>query len=170
MITTDYGGICAATAKPYLNDCDFDSAGALLAHLLGPLAAPAGQLAGSLLAFDQREFGGRLPLCDRYGRPGLRLCAAAHARAGGCRVHVAFHGCRQGREVVEDAFARHAGYNRWADTNRIVVLYPQAIARNGWGPWPWPTNFVFNPNGCWDWWGYTGPGLPHQAGGADPRR
>jgi hypothetical protein len=27
------------------------------------------------------------------------------------------------------------------------VLYPQAIAR-----WWW----VYNPSGCWDWWGYTG--------------
>ena len=50
-------------------------------------------------------------------------------------------------------FVRHAGYNRWADANRIIVLYPQTIARYGWGGWP--TNFVFNPNGCWDWWGYT---------------
>ena len=77
-------------------------------------------------------------------------------RAGGCRVHVAFHGCRQGREYIAEQFARHAGFNRWADSNRIVVLYPQAITRYGWGPWPWPSSFVFNPNGCWDWWGYTG--------------
>ena len=63
-----------------------------------------------------------------------------------------------GRETVGEAFARHAGDNRWADTNRILVLYPQAIARSGWGPWPWPTSFVLNPNACWDWWGCTGPG------------
>src|SRR5258705_502937 len=49
--------------------------------------------------------------------------------------------------AVNDTFAREAGYNRWADANRIIVLYPQAIAR-----WWW----VYNPNGCWDWWGYTG--------------
>jgi poly(3-hydroxybutyrate) depolymerase len=77
-------------------------------------------------------------------------------RAGGCRVHVAFHGCLQGRSQIGEQFAREGGYNRWADTNRLIVLYPQAIARWGWGPWPWPTSFVYNPNGCWDWWGYTG--------------
>lgn len=27
----------------------------------------------------------------------------------------------------------------------MVVLYPQAV-RSG----------IFYPNGCWDWWGYTG--------------
>jgi poly(3-hydroxybutyrate) depolymerase len=64
-----------------------------------------------------------------------------------CRIHVAFHGCRQGRAAVKDQFAREAGYNRWADTNRIIVLYPQAIAR-WWG--------TYNPKGCWDWWGYSG--------------
>ena len=39
-------------------------------------------------------------------------------------------------------YVRNAGYNRWADTNRIIVLYPQATTSSG------------NPNGCWDWWGY----------------
>jgi poly(3-hydroxybutyrate) depolymerase len=41
---------------------------------------------------------------------------------------------------VGQAFVRNAGYNRWADTNKIVVLYPQT----GKGA----------TNGCWDWWGY----------------
>jgi poly(3-hydroxybutyrate) depolymerase len=45
------------------------------------------------------------------------------------------------------SFAKETGYNRWADANRIVVLYPQAAKS-----WFWP----FNPWGCWDWWGYSG--------------
>jgi len=73
----------------------------------------------------------------------------ACASAGGCRIHVALHGCRQSAESVGDAFYRYAGYNRWAETNRIVVLYPQARAT--WG-------LPLNPYGCWDWWGYTGSG------------
>ncbi len=44
-------------------------------------------------------------------------------------------------------FARQAGFNRWADANRIVVLYPQANES---------TLRPFNPRGCWDWWGYSG--------------
>jgi poly(3-hydroxybutyrate) depolymerase len=28
------------------------------------------------------------------------------------------------------------------------VLYPQVMKRY--------SPFVFNPRGCWDWWGYTG--------------
>jgi poly(3-hydroxybutyrate) depolymerase len=47
--------------------------------------------------------------------------------------------------TFDDTFARLAGYNEWADANRIVVLYPQAESIP-----PFP-----NPRGCWDWWGYT---------------
>jgi len=154
MITYDYGAACGKTAAPYLNDCDFDAAGALLAHLYGPLQAASTQPQGELLPFDQAPFAGA-PYAISLDAQGF-VYVPSVCRAGGCRVHVAFHGCEQGREQIGELFARHAGYNRWADSNRIVVLYPQAIARYGWGPWPWPTSFVFNPNGCWDWWGYTG--------------
>jgi poly(3-hydroxybutyrate) depolymerase len=85
-----------------------------------------------------------------------RACAA-----GRCRVHVAFHGCRQSVESVGDAFVRHAGYNRWADLNAMIVLYPQTTSRSVW----WPgAGFVFNPQGCWDWWGYTGPDYHTKSG------
>jgi poly(3-hydroxybutyrate) depolymerase len=79
-------------------------------------------------------------------------------------VHVALHGCRQGLEAIGERFVREAGYNRWADANRIVVLYPQAIARNGPGFARWRWTYVTNPRGCWDWWGYTGPLYHTQAG------
>jgi len=67
--------------------------------------------------------------------------------SGHCRVHVAFHGCRQNAQAIGERFAREAGYNRWADTNRLIILYPQTIVRYLW---------LFNPRGCWDWWGYSG--------------
>ena len=64
-----------------------------------------------------------------------------------CRIHVAFHGCRQGAAEIGERFVRETGYNRWADTNGLIVLYPQVVKRY--------SPFVFNPRGCWDWWGYT---------------
>src|SRR4030095_8295815 len=57
-----------------------------------------------------------------------------------CKLHVAFHGCQQNGPTGGPAFVRNTGYNRWADTNHRVVLYPQTS-----------TAAV---NGCWDWWGY----------------
>jgi hypothetical protein len=144
MVTEDAGDKdCGATRSPFINDCDYDAAGALLEHLLGPLAAPASKPAGRLENFDQSTFGRQDISLDDAGY----VYIPSACEVSRCRVHVAFHGCRQGRASVNDRFAREAGYNRWADTNRIIVLYPQVVARS------WP---IYNPNGCWDWWGYTG--------------
>jgi poly(3-hydroxybutyrate) depolymerase len=71
-------------------------------------------------------------------------------------VHVAFHGCRQSAEAVGERFIREAGYNRWADSNRLIVLYPQTQARYGLGYEGGRWSYVYNPKACWDWWGYTG--------------
>ena len=47
------------------------------------------------------------------------------------------------------------GFNAWADTNQIVVLYPQTI-KSSFSP--------LNPNGCWDWWGIYGSDYFLQSG------
>ena len=121
MVTADAGSKdCAATREPYINDCNYDAAGELLQHLLGPLKPPVKE--GPLREFDQGHV--YVPKACEKER---------------CRVHVAFHGCRQSGEL----FARQAGYNRWAEANLLIVLYPQVTAS------------LFNPRACWDWWGYT---------------
>ena len=40
-----------------------------------------------------------------------------------------------------------ANLDTYADTNNLEILYPQAIA----------SIVPYNPEGCWDWWGYDGP-------------
>jgi poly(3-hydroxybutyrate) depolymerase len=65
---------------------------------------------------------------------------------------VAFHGCKQNVDQVHDDFIRDGGYNRWAASNQIVVLYPQATAS------------AANPNGCWDFWGYSGANYATRSG------
>jgi poly(3-hydroxybutyrate) depolymerase len=145
MVTEDAGNKdCGITRSPYINDCDYDAAGELLKHLLGNLKAPAPKESGRLARFDQKAFGAgsSISMADEGYVYIPKVCDSEH-----CRVHVVFHGCHQAAEAIKDQFVREAGYNRWADTNRIVVLYPQAVSR-----WWW----VYNPNGCWDWWGYTG--------------
>jgi len=145
MVTENAGAACSATEPPFINDCDYDAAGELLRHLLGALSAPSDEAGGRLVRFDQREFGGRQAISmaqDGYAYvPGS--CESER-----CRVHVAFHGCRQGAGAIDERFVREAGYNRWAAANRLIVLYPQAVARY--------VAWTFNPRGCWDWWGYTG--------------
>ena len=65
-------------------------------------------------------------------------------------MHIVFHGCGQSAELVSDKIygLNGSGHQRWADTNHMVVLYPQ-VAKSLFVP--------FNPLGCWDWWGYAGP-------------
>jgi poly(3-hydroxybutyrate) depolymerase len=144
IVTENAGNACGTSEPPFIEDCNFDAAGQLLGHLLGNLSPAAEKPSGRLLAFDQREFGDAyaISMADAGYAYLPRACDSER-----CRVHVAFHGCRQGAETVGERFVRDAGYNRWADTNRLIVLYPQAIARYFW---------VYNPRGCWDWWGYTG--------------
>lgn len=69
-----------------------------------------------------------------------------------CRLHVAYHGCKQTLSDVQDKYYKHAGYDRWADANGMVVLYPQAAANS------------LNPHGCFDWWGYTGSNYASNTG------
>ncbi len=153
MVTEDVGNACATSKSPFINDCDFDAAGALLAHLYGPLN-PALEGGGRLLRFDQTAFD---PKAEENGLAADGYLFVPDGCTGGrpCRLHVVFHGCQQSTEKIGRQFVEGAGYNRWAAANGIVVLYPQAAAlrdRFLWVlPMPWP-----NPLGCWDWWGFTG--------------
>lgn len=145
-------GSCASEA-PYVSGCGFDLAGEVLKHLYAlPAEAEPGAGDGELLAFDQR------PL-NVAEAPGIadsgyvyvpKACAAA-----GCGLLIALHGCRQAAEQVELAFVEGAGFNRWADAARVVVLYPQTEA----------SYLPLNPRGCWDWWGYSGADYDTRGGG-----
>jgi len=154
MVTEDFGEKCPANKAPFIVNCHFDAAEALLEQIYGPLNPPNAESTGKYLKFDQKEF---LPDGNPYNHSlsDVGYAYIPHVCAlETCRVHVALHGCKQQAAEIGDAFYKHAGYNRWADTNRIIVLYPQTISRWGWG-WPFYTfNFVLNPNACWDWWGY----------------
>ncbi len=146
MVTEHAGSACGTTAAPFIVHCDYDAAGELLTFLYGKLAPPAAKETGELLRFDQQRFADGDAKAISMDDTGF-LYVPARCRFERCRVHVAFHGCRQGAAEVGEQFVREAGYNRWADTNALIVLYPQVIKRY--------SPFVFNPRGCWDWWGYT---------------
>jgi poly(3-hydroxybutyrate) depolymerase len=57
MVTDDYGNACSTKASPYINDCDFDLAGAILAQLYGTLnARNNGTLSGTFTEYDQTPY------------------------------------------------------------------------------------------------------------------
>ena len=155
--TLDQGVECDATGTPYLNDCDLDTAGTLLRHLYGEdLRAPADH-APPLATFSQSHYVDDAdPAAIGMGQTGYAHVPTPCTQGARCRLHVALHGCRQHADAVGTAFVDGAGYDRWAQANEIVVLYPQAQSTSSW--WPDRTN----PRGCWDWWGYTGRGYFEQ--------
>jgi poly(3-hydroxybutyrate) depolymerase len=144
FVTEDSRNACGVTQSPFINDCDYDQAGAILQHVYGALNAPASDLSGRLIEFDQAEFLPD-PTAHGMGRTGFAYVPASCAAGGPCRVHVAFHGCQQTTDRIGDAFLTETGYNRWADANHLIILYPQAHET------------PLNPNACWDWWGYDDP-------------
>ncbi|MBK9446112.1 MAG: poly(3-hydroxybutyrate) depolymerase [Betaproteobacteria bacterium] len=145
---------CATSAPPFINRCqDMDVAGELLAHLIGPLNGRGSALAGELVTFDQRSFISGKAVDASLADEGY-VYVPKSCRTGGCRVHLVLHGCRQSSGEIGRRFAEGSGYNEWADSNRLIVLYPQTIARSGPALGSWKV--VFNPKSCWDWWGYTG--------------
>ena len=144
-----------------LEACGYDGAGAALAHIYGPLK-PAGAFAPDrLLAFDQREFDGPEVGLDDKGwlyvpeecAPALSLGEAR--KAGSCAVHVFLHGCGMAAAsgpslyAFNDTYARRAGFNEHAATNRIVVVYPQLrFGQRARGS--------AQADGCWDQSGQSG--------------
>lgn len=136
--TVDFGLPCERSGPPWILDCGFDGAAEILKHLVGPLAPAVAAKAPQV--FDQTEFGSAAALMSEAGW----VYVPDACRAGTCPLHVALHGCQMSPEFIGDKFAVHAGFNRWAEANRIVVLYPAAAKSKD------------NPVGCWDWFGYTG--------------
>jgi len=148
------GTACDRTKSPFLGACDYDAAGALLAHLLGTLRPADPARPGRLLEFDQRAYSGPVGSSGLAARGWLFVPEPCTVSPAGCRVHVVFHGCKQGAQAIGDRFVKGAGYLEWAASNRLVVLFPQIE----------PSYVPLNPNGCWDWWGYEGDDYALRAG------
>ncbi|KAL5021856.1 hypothetical protein ScPMuIL_001011 [Solemya velum] len=158
--TEDYGSDCSVTTSPYIGKCRFNGAFAILNHIYGKLKRPVRNARGEFLTFNQREFvvsNEEDPSDDpmfmdtegfAYIPSGCSKKGRHHRKNGkACKLHVVFHGCKQGRQSIGDVFAKHAGYNEVAEANNIIILYPQTAL--------FPP---YNPNGCYDWWGVTSIG------------
>jgi hypothetical protein len=163
-VTKNFGSACDANAAPYINNCSYDQAGEILQTLYGGGAAlqpPAAKPEGRIVAFDQTEFvPSRAAAANGLADTGY-LYVPAECEPGAaqpCRLIVTLHGCLQSAEILGAEFYTRIGLNEWADTNRIMVLYPQAHATTvAELPSQSPLSvFDTNPQGCWNWWGYAG--------------
>ncbi len=148
MITDDYGSSCSTKGSPYINNCNFDLAGAILKQLYGTLnARNNGTLpTGNFVEFNQSQF------ITNHGMAPTGWAYIPQACTAGtqCRLHVVLHGCQQNVTLVQQQYVRNTGYNRWADSNNMVMLYPQTSTQA--------------TNSCWDWFGYDSANYAKKSG------
>ena len=153
---------CNTAESPYISDCGYDGAGAVLQWMYGKLSAPnTGALSASVTTFDQTKFVAAGNGMDSVGY--LYVPASCAGGQNVCKVHVALHGCRQGHAFINTDFIDKAGYNRWADSNNIIVLYPQAVPDQTWHQTA-GNGSLPNPRGCWDWIGWYGSDFDQKSG------
>lgn len=157
VITPSFGNDCSANAAPYISHCDvgsesYDQAGEILQHIYGTLNPRVDIPKGQIVSFNQRSYAAAATgMADTGYLYVPQSCSSTGAR---CKIHVAMHGCVQAAESVDNQFYSKTGYNNWADSNNILVLYPQVNK----------STRPYNPQGCWDWWGYTGKNYAFKSG------
>jgi hypothetical protein len=112
MIVSGEGSPCSYNGKPFINDCQYDAAGFLLAHVYGSLKPRGAPLSGSVIEYDQRDFfgtGDHAAYVHSMSDSGFAYIPAPCSTRP-CRVHVAFHGCKQNYEAVGDQFYIRSGF------------------------------------------------------------
>jgi|SRR5580692_8743242 poly(3-hydroxybutyrate) depolymerase len=144
-ISPDGPNSCNSSYIPYINNCGIDAEQTFLTNFYGSLNAKnTGTLTGSYIKFNQNPFvsAGN---ANSYSMDSTGWLFVPQNCANGqpCRLVVALHGCLQYQGMVQQQLVQKSGINEWADTNNIIVLYPQATRTSS-----------SNPLGCWDWWGY----------------
>lgn len=136
FLTDSYGNPCWFYGKPYISDCGFDTAGEILSHIYGKLNARTVPFEENLLEFSQVTFGS-----DQAGMSdtGYIYVPSICKLKNLCRIHIFLHGCGMNSDYISDALTRHSGYNSWAESNNIIIIYPQAARHH-----------PLNPGACWD--------------------
>ena len=150
--TEDYGNNRTYLGPPFICNCNYSAAHEILKHVypgspdLKPSYRPE-----NLFEFDQSEFiVGSLTSMDSIGY--IYVPTVCQSKKTPCKLHIAFHGCTQGRVYLGNEYAAHTGYGEYAEGLNTIVIFPQV------------ENSTLNPKGCWDWWGYSSPAYVSKSG------
>jgi hypothetical protein len=157
MPTLNYGIDCDLSEAPFIGACNYDAAGELLSYL-GVINSSRSEVSqetlnAQLSTFSQSDYAGEF--ANTLAEDGYVFVPPQCIDKKACQLHVSFHGCNQNAESVGDQFAMYSGLNEWANSNDIVILYPQT-KKSMFMP--------LNPQSCWDWWGYTGKDYANRDG------
>ena len=149
MPTLSTGVQCDTIGGSFLNDCDYDAAGEMLNTFYGKLNKRT-DATSSLIKIDQSSYKEASLTSEGY------LYVPKNCKNNqSCNLHTVFHGCMQSTEFIGEDFIKGSGYNEWAESNNIVIFYPQ-VQSSKFAP--------MNPKGCWDWWGYTNENYANNKG------
>ena len=151
---------CGTAASPYISNCSYDGAKAVLTKFYGTLNARNNAPAASnFIEFNQSEFTTNAGMAAT----GWVYVPSSCASGTQCKVHVALHGCQQSTDKIGDKFVKNTGYARWADTNNIIVLFPQTKTDNT-SRSTAASGSLANANACWDWIGWYGTTFAQKTG------
>ena len=141
----------------YLASCGYDGAGAALQHLYSGSLRPPVKRANLtyLRRIPQAKYmlGRDVGLADEAWIFVPPQCTSGVGTR--CKLHLWFHGCG-GPDRFYNASVHYAGFNEWAESNDLVILYP---AMRNWG------STFQTQSGCWDGYGQTGADYALQSGG-----
>lgn len=153
MPTLNEGSACDKSEAPFLGKCNYDAAGEALKFIRTDLKAAVSQSSGSIYAIDQQKIAG--DLAATMAEQGYVYVPEQCEQGQSCTLHISFHGCNQHADAVGMTYVEKSGFNRYADSNNMVVLYPQTRASK---------LMPMNPQACWDWWGYTDANYANRKG------
>lgn len=147
-------------------NCNFDGAGAILQQIYGNLnPANYGPNNGSFIEFNQTEF---ISNPHYYGlsESGFAYIPKSCEERQKCRLHIVFHGSGKPSATIEQKFIRNTGFDRWADSNDIILIYPQTYSAKTVLPFNitteltsslnFPSDLYYRVMACWDVLGIYG--------------
>lgn len=143
-VTNFWGSACVYLGLPFVNNCLVDGAGLILKQIYGSLQPSVATVSHNLISFDQTKYVN--PVAGVMANTGyIYIPTNCQSSPDTCRVHLALHGCSQNFGTVAYSFILENGLNGYAESNNIIIIYPQTSI-----------SLSKNPEGCWDWWGFTG--------------
>ncbi len=146
--TQKNGVDCESSVSPYIGNCSYSGAIESMKWLYPDKKAHRLTRKGKFKKISQDDYRRSFYLLNpMMGELAYLYIPARCAKGKRCSLHVAFHGCAQTISDIGTSFMTETQITQAADLYDVVVLFPQAIRSSKLGS---------NPNGCWDWWGYTG--------------
>jgi hypothetical protein len=132
-----------------LQSCGYDGPGELLNHVYGKLNPQVEMKSANLRSFNQLPYDANNTAMVGLGGRGFiyvpESCASGSVR---CKLHLSLHGC-QNPMPLEFPEVKRLSFNRWAESNDMVVLWPHEVRHGE------KTDHNAGWQGCWDSYNQT---------------